>query len=623
MMSETTPKQVLNRVLAPLRGSAVQHEASMLAFQLLAWAHISNQNELEPSDQIQTALGRGSGAVVETLARLGSRQGLVGQAFSKAATVAKYADTGLLTAAKSAKSLVDAGVFERFQVADVVPDLMLGNPGQQTLSPQLVRLVSDLALTESVASVYCPWEHTGQFVGAALLANISHVLVESQLAFPIPALISLFTDKSAVDVEIVDPLRAPSAVRGGTLQRFDATIACPPMGLKLDGAIAEQDLYNRFPIPKATATGLMVQHIVAQTYGKAAIVVPNSLLFGSGTDRDVREHLLRTKCVQAVIALPTGLLSDSHIQMAILLLDTRQACDTIKFVDATGDHFRQTISKGRNDLANGDAIVAFCREGARAPRPESPNQLPEDVAMGVVVTEVLANDAQLQVNRYVMPLERRRFQESLAAQPLFPLESIATIIPSLPNKDRDATGPDTITVFEVGAADLPPIGYIQQPSRQLDIRLPKSLRGGNSRDLFLRPHDIVLITKGSAGKVGIVPGSAPTPGSGGWIAGQSAVVLRGNADIDLRALALLLRSQRGQELLASITSGSSIQMIALSSLKKLALPVLSAHRAARAADVLDQQGQLQRQINLLQRQQSELAESLWTDLFANNAEQES
>jgi type I restriction enzyme M protein len=51
-------------------------------------------------------------------------------------------------------------------------------------------------------------------------------------------------------------------------------------------------------------------------------------------------------------------------------------------------------------------------------------------------------------------------------------------------------------------------------------------------DQFLRPYDIVLIIKGSVGKVGIVTTDVPEPQvPGGWVAGQSAIVLRAKQDV--------------------------------------------------------------------------------------------
>lgn len=620
-MPVTPSKQVLYQVLEPLRGSVVEHEASILAFQLLAWAHLSAQGGLDPAERIDAVLEKGASDVVDALAALSSRRGLIGQAFSSAPSVARHAYAGVITAAKSAKALVDAGVFERFQAADVVSDLVPWLPGYQMLSPQLVRLVSDLAIARDIESVYCPWEYSGQLVGSVLWAHPSHVHAESLLAFPLPALISLFYMKGAIDIEVTNPLRTPLAVNGGKLQKFCATIACPPMGMRVEPEIAERDLYGRFPIPKATATGLMVQHIVAQTLGTAAIVIPNSFLFGSGTDREVREHLLKNKYVQAVIALPGGLLSDTHIPVGILVLDTKHPCSEVKFVDATQEHFRKALSKGQSELINEADIVAFCRHDIDASLANQQTQLAENLAVTIAVDDVIANEAQLQVNRYVMSTERQRFQKKLEAQPTVELGSIATIIAPLANKDRKAGISEGITVLEIGAADIPRTGYIQKPTKELEISLRRTSRG---EEIFLQPYDVVLITKGSSGKVGVVPRDVAEPGPGGWIAGQSAVVLRADSrGGDLRALALLMRSDRGQELLAAITSGSSIQMIPLSALRSLAVPAFSQDFAARAVMVLDREVELQQQIDSLKRQQAEQAESLWDELFAEQTIQES
>ena len=616
-MSVTTSRQVLNQVLEPLAGSTVRHDAAILAFQLLAWAHLSAKGALDQDDTLQASLEQGHGALVNALSRLAARSDLIGQAFNNAADVARHADAQVMAAAKSAKSLVDAGVFDRFVPADVAADLVPWVPGHETLSPQLVRLVGELAFAEDVGSVYCPWEFSGQFVGSLLWAKPSRIHVESLHRFPLPALMALFHSQGEITVEVADPLRSPVAVKAGQLEKFQATIACPPMGLRVDPDVAARDLYARFPVPKATATGLMVQHIAAQTNGNAAIVVPNSFLFGPGTDREVREHLLRAKQVQAVIALPGGYLSNTNIPVAILVLNTQFACENVRFLDATQDYFRRVVSKSRSELVGESEIIDFCRSTDELDllHPNWQERLGPDLAVKVSVASVLENDAQLQVNRYVMSDDRRRFQESLAASPTTELGAIANVIAPLANKDREAFSGNSISVLEVGAADLPPTGYIQGASKELQIRLPKSTKAGGSDSIFLRPHDVVLITKGSAGKVGVVPADVPKPGPGGWIAGQSAVVLRVSDGHDLRALAVLLRSDRGQELLASITSGASIQMISMSALKNLSVPILTPEVEARAVRALDRQAELQEMIDALRKEQNELTESLWADLL--------
>jgi type I restriction enzyme M protein len=154
----------------------------------------------------------------------------------------------------------------------------------------------------------------------------------------------------------------------------------------------------------------------------------------------------------------------------------------------------------------------------------------------------------------------------------------------------------------VGAADLPPYGYITKPGRGTEI---DSYTSGINEDQYLRSHDIVLIVKGSVGKVGIVSSDAPGPGSGGWLAGQSAIILRANdnAAVDTRALALLLRSEFGQSLLNRIVSGATIPLIQLRELLELpiVLPLLEEQR--RAAEALDREMEIQQEIERLQQMQ--------------------
>src|SRR5690606_36583197 len=113
-----------------------------------------------------------------------------------------------------------------------------------------------------------------------------------------------------------------------------------------------QDVYGRFPVRKATATGLMLQHIVASTKGRAAVVVANSFVFGPGRDREVREHLLRAGVVEAAIALPAGVHHFTNILTALLILDTTRVATHVGFLDATDDHFRKQQPKGRVALNN-------------------------------------------------------------------------------------------------------------------------------------------------------------------------------------------------------------------------------------------------------------------------------
>jgi type I restriction enzyme M protein len=162
-----------------------------------------------------------------------------------------------------------------------------------------------------------------------------------------------------------------------------------------------------------------------------------------------------------------------------------------------------------------------------------------------------------------------------------------------------------LDVLEIGVADIPDRGYIDQPikSTLLDEVIPNN---------FAKHNDIVVIYKGSIGKVGIVPSNVPAPGKDGWILGQSAIILRVFSDeIDPNSLLVYLRSEIGQSLLKSITSGSTIPFIKLSDLKELRIIVPDVKTNEKISKKLKKEEDISQQIKELQEQQLALTDNIW------------
>jgi type I restriction enzyme M protein len=124
-----------------------------------------------------------------------------------------------------------------------------------------------------------------------------------------------------------------------------------------------------------------------------------------------------------------------------------------------------------------------------------------------------------------------------------------------------------------------------------------------------------MIIKGSVGKVGIVPQNAPCSGKGGWIVGQSAVILRViNPDImDPKALAVYLRSPLGRELLDGIAvKGATIPLIQQRELQRLQIIIPVKKESAEIVSILDEQAEIQQKIENLRAQQINLSQKVWT-----------
>ena len=133
-------------------------------------------------------------------------------------------------------------------------------------------------------------------------------------------------------------------------------------------------------------------------------------------------------------------------------------------------------------------------------------------------------------------------------------------------------------------------------------------------DNYAKSNDIVLIVKGSTGKVGIVPSSVPEPGKGGWVIGQSAIILRVVSDlIDPHSLFTYLRSNLGQSLLKSITSGSTIPFIKFSDLKELRIIIPDAKMKGKISEILNREDNISKQINELKIEQLALIDNIWNE----------
>ncbi|GHD72592.1 hypothetical protein GCM10007164_20390 [Luteimonas padinae] len=606
---------VLRQVQDPLREAGLPVPASsIVALQLIIWSYLS---EVQPAripegTRLPEVLPHGLAGITEALGKMAAAGGLLGQAFNEAPAYVRMARESLVTAAGTAARLANSGMFSRFPAEEILHVVLGDSREYPMVSSELATLMASLAVAPEHQTVYCPWESTGQLVGE-LAGYDARLLVEAPWQTSLPALMALLR-VSSTSVVRTDPLRNPTAVKEGRLEKFDACLSFPPMGMKVNDDVA-QDLFGRFTVSRATSTGLMIQHIVAQTHGRAAIVVPNSFLFGPGKDRELREHLISQGMVEAVIALPAGIHQTTLVPTALLLLNTTDRFGQIHFVDASLPYFLADPVRGRPVLTKVHEIRRYCLSSESSPSP-GVSELDDDPSLAVVVgtNEVLANDASLQVDRYVMSAEQRDLKAQIGSLPTIPLDDIATFVQPVSNKDRAADSPTAITVFEVGAADIPETGYIRKPEKAISIQLSPR-RGGDPEDVFLRPYDLVLIVKGSVGKIGVVPRNVPPAGPGGWVAGQSAVVLRSkSATSDLRGLALWLRSPMGRKLLDTIRSGAAIQMLSINELRRLGFISGLDWWNDVAVQVLEQEDELQHQIEILQDKQTSIAEDLWGKL---------
>jgi type I restriction enzyme M protein len=119
--------------------------------------------------------------------------------------------------------------------------------------------------------------------------------------------------------------------------RFDYVLANPPFGKKSsmtftneEGEQAEENLtYNRQDFWATTSNKQLnfVQHIrtILKTTGKAAIVVPDNVLFEGGAGEQVRQKLLSNTDFHTILRLPTGVFYKQGVKANVIFFDNQPA----------------------------------------------------------------------------------------------------------------------------------------------------------------------------------------------------------------------------------------------------------------------------------------------------------
>lgn len=122
-------------------------------------------------------------------------------------------------------------------------------------------------------------------------------------------------------------------------QKYDVILANPPFAgrIQKESILADINLETRDT--ELLFLKWFIDHLVDD--GRAGVIVPNGVLFGSGkAHRKVRELLLTTCDLQAIIALPSGVFKPySGVATAILIFQKGRATESVWFYELTAEGF--------------------------------------------------------------------------------------------------------------------------------------------------------------------------------------------------------------------------------------------------------------------------------------------
>lgn len=587
--------RAIYQIVDSVRGTGLDRDKSLeLALQLLAWEKLSRKNRIAKELAFSAEYIKHPEKVLNVFQALSASGGLMFKAFSNIPSVIGVNPYALRDALEVVSRLSATGVLENADVLNLAEGKFTSPVGSYLNMPgEVADLMSAIADIRSSDSVYTPWDSSFAQLASRAAIKSRDVYYESILHSSIPALVSLLSTNE-FEVSISNPILQPTAIEGGKPRLFDITVAFPPFGMKYPADEIRRDLFNRFPERTSIGSVLAVRHAISQTKSKLVIAVQNSLLFSHGYEKELRKDLVEKGMIEAVIAMPNGLLSLTNIAFTILVINPKGGLNSVKFINADSPEFYVGVARTRNDLRNIDGLLELIKSNK-----ESTNC---SIASNQVV---LSNDAQLQVDRYVVSDSRKRLEKQLSGLRKIQLGDIARTVRAIPLGSIESK---PIAVMEIGAADLSQFGYIAPKGKTISVDENLAKR---YEDCFLRPLDIVLIVKGSVGKIGIVPEDVPGPGNGGWVAGQSAIVLRVHPEYCAQSLFVQLRSPMGQELLAGIVSGATIKLIQLRELMKLEVVQSTSDQDTKSREIIDSEERLEKQIQKIRTEQESLSKNVW------------
>ena len=587
--------RAIYQIVDSVRGTGLDRDKSLeLALQLLAWEKLSRTNRIARDLAFSSEYIKHPEKVLNVFQALSASGGLMFKAFSNIPSMIGVNPYALRDALEVVSRLSATGVLENADVLNLAEGKFTSPVGNYLNMPgEVADLMSAIANVGSKDSVYTPWDSSFAQIASRAAIKSKDVYYESTLHSPIPALVSLLSENEFA-VSIGNPILQPTAIEGGVPKLFDVTVAFPPFGMRYPVDEIRRDLFNRFPERTQIGSVLAVRHAISQTKSKLVIAVQNSLLFSHGYEKELRRDLVEKGMIEAVIAMPSGLLSTTNIAFTILVINPRGGLNLIKFINADTPEFYIVTARTSNKLTNIGGLLDLIKSNI------------ESTNCAIVSNEVvLNNDAQLQVDRYVVSDSRKRLEKQLSGLRKIQLGDVARTVRAIPLGSIESK---PIAVMEIGAADLSQFGYIAPKGKTISVDENLAKR---YEDCFLRPLDIVLIVKGSVGKIGIVPEDVPGPGNGGWVAGQSAIVLRVHPEYCAQSLFVQLRSPMGQELLAGIVSGATIKLIQLRELMKLEVVQSTSDQDTKSREIIDSEERLEREIQKIRAEQESLSKNVW------------
>lgn len=298
---------------------------------------------------------------LHSLERLGKEKGLLGLIFNKSQN--KFQDP-----AKLRRLIVDLIDKEDWSAmsADVKGDAyegllqknaedVKGGAGQYFTPRPLIQAMVDCVAPKPGETICDPACGTGGFLLAAHDYVVKHnpnltkaqkkalkeqTLRGCELVHAVARLCAMNLLLHGIGSQDYEPIVVADSLAGDHGDRYDVVLTNPPFGKKSSYTVVgqngeasrERETYERDDFWATTSNKQLnfIQHVktLLKVNGRAAIVVPDNVLFEGGAGETIRRKLLRDCDVHTLLRLPTGLFYAQGVKANVLFFDKKPASET-------------------------------------------------------------------------------------------------------------------------------------------------------------------------------------------------------------------------------------------------------------------------------------------------------
>jgi type I restriction enzyme M protein len=202
-----------------------------------------------------------------------------------------------------------------------------------------------------------------------------------------------------IETPILTGTDALSEANGDVENAYTLILANPPFKGSLDYDEVESSLLQTTKTKKTELLFLSLMLRTLKVGGRAAVIVPDGVLFGSsGAHKAIRKELVENQKLEAVISMPSGVFKPyAGVSTAVLFFTKTNSggTDKVWFYDMKADGY--SLDDKRNVINNNDIpdiLARYHNLEAEAERKRT------DQSFLVPFNDIKGNDWDLSINRY-------------------------------------------------------------------------------------------------------------------------------------------------------------------------------------------------------------------------------